>query len=162
MNNDALEALQRALKLEQDGRTFYLQAAERVTDPKGKTMFASLADDERIHAGMIERQITALSKGQDWLPVDITADTVDLDTPLFPQGREAFEQAIATDTTELEALAFALKIENDSFELYAQMAIQADDLNARQMYQYLAAAERTHFNLLMSNYESLSTMGGWV
>lgn len=162
MNNDALEILKKALKLEQDGRAFYLQAAERTTDPKGKAMFASLADDERIHAGMIERQIAALTEGQAWVPLDLVTTGVDLDTPLFPKGQAGLEKAVAADATELEALAFALKIENDSFDLYARMARTADDLNARQMYQYLAAAERTHFNLLMSNYESLSTMGGWV
>ncbi|MBN1937430.1 MAG: ferritin family protein [Anaerolineae bacterium] len=162
MGNDALNVLKKALKLEQDGRAFYLQAAERTVDLKGKSMFASLADDEVKHAEMIERQIAALAEGKDWLPIDLVAQGVDLESPLFPQGKEAFEKAVAADSNELEALAFALQIENDSYELYAKMAKMADDLNARQMYGYLAAAERTHFNLLMSNYESLSTIGGWI
>ncbi len=162
MGNDALDVLKKALKLEQDGKAFYRQAAERTADPKGKAMFASLADDEVMHAGMIERQIAALTEGEDWLSLDLVIRDVDLDSPLFPQGKAAFEKAVAADSNELEALAFALGIENDSYELYAKMAMMADDLNARQMYQYLAAAERTHFDLLMSNYESLSTMSGWV
>lgn len=162
MGNDALDVLKKALKLEQDGRAFYVQAAERTVDPKGKAMFASLADDEVKHAGMIERQIAALTEGKDWVPIDLVAQNVDLEPSLFPQGREAFEKAVAADSNELEALAFALKIENDSYELYAKMAVMADDLNARQMYTYLAGAERTHFNLLMNNYESLSALGGWV
>ncbi len=160
--SETMDVLNRALKLEQEGQAFYLQAAQRTLDARGAAMFRSLADDEQKHAAMIQRQIDALHRGEGWLPPESVAEPIDLDTPLFPRGAEALEKAVPTNTNELEALAFALKIENDSFDLYSHTAKTSEDPAAKQMYMYLAAAERTHFNLLMSNYESIASLGGWV
>ena len=159
----AMMALQEALELEQRGQAFYTEAAERTVNETGKEMYRSLADDEVLHAKMIQRQIDALEQGKGWQAPDAAPEgEVDLDSPLFPEGEEELAEAVQPDAGEREALLFALKIENDSFDLYQKQAKGATDPNARQMYEYLAAAERTHFNLLMTNYESLERYGGWV
>jgi rubrerythrin len=54
------------------------------------------------------------------------------------------------------------KVGNDGSNLYAEQAQAAQDPNAKRMYEYLVDAERTHFNLLMLNYESLSSKAGWA
>jgi rubrerythrin len=161
--NPALSALKQALELEKKGHQFYQQAAKRTVDPKGAAMFGSLADDEVIHQRVIQRQIDALTRGQDWLDLQEIGDIkADLQTPLFPAGRLELEKAIQPDASDMDALLFALKIENDSFDLYAKQAQVSQDLNATRMFGFLADAERTHFNLIMLNYESLSSQGGWV
>ena len=63
---------------------------------------------------------------------------------------------------EMSAVLFAIGIENDSFNLYVAQAKAAQDPNAKQIYEYLVDSERTHFNLLMLNYERLSTTGYWA
>jgi rubrerythrin len=159
----ALKALKQALELEQQGYQFYEQAAERTADPKGSAMFRSLAGDEVMHRQVIARQIEALDAGQGWiLPEDASEVQADLVTPLFPEGELELEKAIQPDASDLDALLFALKIENDSFNLYAEQAQAAQDPNARSLYEYLVDAERTHFDLLMLNYESLNSKAGWV
>jgi hypothetical protein len=55
-----LKALSQALKLEKQGRAFYLKAVDETLDPEGQAMFRSLADDERMHVEMVERQLHAL------------------------------------------------------------------------------------------------------
>jgi rubrerythrin len=164
MSQDAtMLALQEALDLEQRGETFYEQAAERTVSEKGKAMFSSLAGDEVLHAEMIQRQIDALDAGKGWQAPGVAAEgKVDLDTPLFPEGKEGLEKAVQPDASDRDALLFGLQIESDSFDLYQKQAMAATDPSARQMYEYLTAAERAHFNLLMTNYESLSRYGGWV
>ena len=159
----ALQALHKALALEQDGRQFYVEAAERTSEPKGKAMYRSLAEDEELHAKVIQGQIDSLTKEGGWvLPEGIGEAAADLDTPLFPEGTAAFQEAVRSDASDLDALLFALKIENDSFDLYVEQAKVAQDPNARRVYEYLTDAERTHFDLLMLNYESLSTAGLWA
>jgi rubrerythrin len=161
--NAAVTALQQALELERSGYRFYTRAAERTVDPKGSEMFRSLAGDEVLHQRVIERQIDALSANEGWvLPEGVKDVEVDLAIPLFPKGKVDFEKAIQPDASDLDALLFALKIENDSFDLYAKQAKAAQDPNAKRLFEYLVEAERTHFNLLMLNYESLSSNAGWV
>ena len=159
----ALVALQKALELEQRGQTFYMEAAERTVNESGKEMYRSLAADEVLHAEVIQRQIDALTEGEGWQSPGVAPEgQVDLDSPLFPEGEGGLEKAAQPDASDRDALLFALKIESDTFHLYQEQAKAVTDRNAKQMYEYLAAAERTHFDLLMTNYESLSRYGGWV
>jgi rubrerythrin len=159
----AVSVLQQALELERSGYRFYTRAAGRTVDRKGSEMFRSLASDEMLHQQAIERQIEALGQGAGWvLPAGIDQVEVDLVSPLFPAGKIELERVVQPDASDLDALLFALKIENDSFDLYAEQAKAAHDPNAKRLFEYLVEAERTHFNLLMLNYESLSSNAGWV
>ena len=167
----ALTALNQAIELEVKGQRFYLEAAERTTNPKGAEMFRSLADDEAIHERILRRQLEALGKGKGWMPVlsmveglpeGVAEVTSDLTAPLFPEGEEAFQKAVRPDASDLDALLFALQIENESFNLYRELAQTTDDPNGQRMYEYLANAERGHFELLMLNYEHLFTVGSWA
>jgi len=162
MSSDAVLALKKALKLEQEGEAFYREAAERTADPKGKTMYASLAEDEALHARIIQREIDALAEGKGWQAIEAAEGEIDLESPLFPKGKGAFEEAVRSNASDLDALLFALKIENDSFSLYVEQAKAATDSMAKQFYEFLVGAERTHFNLLMANYESLSQASGFI
>ena len=183
----ALTALNQAIELEVKGQRFYLEAAERTTNAKGVEMFCSLADDEAIHERILRRQLDALSKGEGWvsvlsplislrtstvegLPGGVAEVKADLTTPLrqaqdtalFPEGEEAFQKAVQPDASDLDALLFAMQIENESFNLYREMAEKTDDPNGKRMYEYLTDAERGHFEQLMLNYEHLSTAGSWA
>jgi rubrerythrin len=161
-NQAAIDALKKAIQLETNGREFYLRAAELVTAPTGTAMFESLAEDEVMHKAILKRQLDALTGGKGWVtPEGVGQVEVDLETPLFPAGLE-IKKAVKPDTNEIDALLFAIGIENDSFNLYVKQAKAAQDPNAKTLYEYLVDSERTHFNLLMLNYERLSTTGGWV
>jgi len=56
----------------------------------------------------------------------------------------------------------ALENEVKSYDLYRGAADAAKVAAAKEMYTWLAAAELTHYNLLMANYESLVDRGGWA
>jgi rubrerythrin len=158
----ALNALRQAIELESKGRAFYLKAADQVTDPKGVEMFRSLADDEVLHKDILTRQLESLTGGKGWvLPEGVDKVEADLETPLFPEGKEIVK-VVQPDASEINALLFAIGIENDSFNLYLAQAKAAQDPSAKQIYEYLVESERTHFNLLMLNYERLSTTGYWA
>jgi rubrerythrin len=170
-NNAALAALNQAIGLEVKGQRFYLKAAECTTSPKGTEMFRSLADDEVIHERILRRQLDALTQGEGWVPVlsmveglpqgvgEVTADFAAL---IFPDSEKVCEEAVRPDGSDLDALLFALQIENESFELYRELAQATEDPNGKRMYEYLANAERGHFEQLMLNYEHLSTVGSWA
>jgi len=114
----ALRALEKAIRIEKDGHRFYLQAAERTTDQRGKEVFLTLADAEEDHLRIVEKQYDSLSKGKGWLALAETRGKVDLEKPLFPPGREALEKMVRHDESDLHALLLALGFENESYELY--------------------------------------------
>lgn len=166
--NAALTALNQAIELEVKGQRFYLEAAECTTHPEGAEMFRSLADDEVIHERLLRRQLDALTRGEGWikssllLPEGVDEVTADLTALIFPEGEKVCEETLRPDESDRDALLFALQIENKSFNLYREMAQTTEDPNGKRMYEYLAKIERGHFDLLMLNYEHLSTTGSWV
>jgi len=159
---DALQVLSQALRLETEGMAFYMQAATETLDPKGKELFKSLADDERKHKDMIIRQLHALEGGGDYVLLpNMNVAPIDLAKPLFPPSKEDVVQRTGEYPTEQDALFLAMENEIKSYDLYRAEA-QKTTGAAQQMYQWLASAEMTHFNLLMSNWEALNANGTWV
>ena len=159
----ALKALQEAKCLEQEGQAFYQKAATRTKSAMGKGTFLSLARDEVMHERLIQRQIDSLSREGKWVELpEAEGATCDMSTPIFPQGRQGLKKAVKADTTDTEALLLALEMEAKSFDLYAREAKAATDAAARQMYEFLASQERTHFDVLMAKYEGMVHYGGWA
>ncbi len=159
----ALQVLSQALQLEKDGEAFYLEAANQVKDERCQRTFRSLADDERQHQEMILRQLHAVEgDGKYVLLPDVTAERIDLQERLFPPAGPELKDRLRRAYDELSALQVALENEIKSFDLYRRAAAEADQDAARQMYTWLAGAERTHFNMLMANYETISSEASWV
>jgi rubrerythrin len=160
-NTGALQALRQAIRLEQDGYKFYTEAAERMADPRGREMFLSLADDEKLHLRIVQDQYEALKGGKKWISfpetMEMEVKPVDLDKPLFPPEKEA----ISPEASDTDALLFALQIENESYELYRKVAAETADPAGKEMYKFLASQERIHFDILMLNYEHQVSTGSW-
>lgn len=160
--NKALTALSQALKLEQEGRAFYLKAADETLNEEGKDMFRRLADDEQRHAEIVQQQLHHLEgEGRYVLLPELEAPPIDLDQQLFPPDREQVVKKIGREPNDLEVLHLALDNEIRSYDLYRLAAKETDEAAGKQMYTWLANAEMTHFNLLMTNYEAIS-QGGWM
>ncbi|MBC7250069.1 MAG: ferritin family protein [Anaerolineae bacterium] len=159
----AIEALRQSLKLEQRGHKFYLDAAARTTDQRGQEMFRSLADDELKHLQAVQRQLEALTAGKTWVTIGTTpTKPLDLDQALLPPDKETLEKTISANASDIEALHFALEFENDAYNLYRKAAQETTDPAGKAMYEWLTQQELDHFNLLMLNYEHLSSSGHWL
>lgn len=152
---DELTVLTKAMKLEREGKRFYLQAAEASDDEDTAGMFKTLAEDEEHHYTYIERQHNQLKEGKSWVPIPELnkVQAVDAGAPIFPSGKKAPEVLTAKPSLE-DALLFGLDTEVKSYELYKRCSAEIDNPEAKQMFEKLAAAERDHFDTLMMRYES--------
>lgn len=158
----SLQALDQAARLEEEGQAFYSEAAAAVSSAEVRSTFLALANDERDHLDMVRRQREALTRGAGWLPSPGPLTPVDLDLPLFPKGKEAIRGAIRSLASDREALLFGLDIEDRSYGLYTRLARETADPRGRTMFQFLAAAERRHFQVLMMRLEAvLGHSLGW-
>jgi rubrerythrin len=116
-----------------------------------------------MHERLIQRQIDSLaSKGKWGQLTEAQGAACDLNKDIFPQGRAGLEKAVKGDTGDIDALIMAMEYETKSYDKYRQDAKAAADPAARRMYEFLASQERTHFDLLMANYEAMVHYGGWA
>jgi rubrerythrin len=154
----ALMALNIAIQTEKDGHEFYLNAAEKTSDPQGKTLFTSLAADEIEHLRLLDDQKRALTEEQHWAPHSEPGEeaqpTKAKGAPIF--SREALAQDINSYTSELSVLRMALLMEKDAVAFYSKAASETDDPNGKAMYQYLVEMEREHQRILEEEYNALA------
>lgn len=153
----AFTALSIAIQTEKDGREFYMSAAHKTKDPRGKALFSSLADDELDHLRLLEAQQEALIKDQRWLrhsEVHQEAQPPKVEAlPIF--SREAVAENVNAYTSELSAVRMAFLIEKDAVAFYSKAASKTDDPDGKAMYQYLVSLEKEHQRILEEEYRTL-------
>ena len=153
----ALMALDLAMQTEKDGREFYKRAAERTSDPAGKILFVSLADDELEHLRLLESQRESLAEKNRWRSSAEARDAAPAKiagAPLF--SRQALADNLNEYTSDLSALRMAFLIEKDAVAFYTRAAAETDDPDGKAMYERLVEMEKEHQRILEEEYEALA------
>jgi rubrerythrin len=109
MEKRTFEALQAAIKFEEDGRTFFLAADKKTEEKFGKSIFLSLADAELDHIQRIKTIYDSPGKMGEW------PDTPSLFTPkrriknIFEEAMEQIDQNVKPKTGEMEAVKLGIQ-----------------------------------------------------
>ncbi len=103
-----MNAVETAIKMEQEAIDFYTKCAGKTNNPVGKKMFLSIVEDEKYHIACA----TKVTQGQKFKPAEMTP-LQDMKM-IFEQNKEAMLQRVASTTDELEALEMAMKMEEET------------------------------------------------
>lgn len=147
-----IEILDQAIDREKGGHEFYLKAAQKTQDAKGRHMFQWLAQEEMRHFNQFSRQRQSLMEEKKWQQAPPPVPPVDKGS--FPPISEATGE-IQASTGEIEALSVAIQAERDSIALYTHGAQEATDPEAKKLFSSLAAEEQGHLDLLEAELEFL-------
>ncbi len=159
---EALQAIEAAIQIEQDGITFYTQAAKQTDDPTGKKMFQTLAQDERAHLEVFEKAREALSQREQWLTPEQVAEISPPtfpQPPIFPSPDEA--AGTAAPAHRLTVLQQGIQAEESSIRFYTEQMEQTQDPGGRAMYEFLIEQEEAHRTILQGEYDYLTNTGHW-
>lgn len=147
-----------AMKMENDGRTFYLEQSEKVDSPWLKKILVELADDELKHYNIFK----AMKEGQ-------TAEYKEAEqTKIIPTLKNVFE----TLKAENKDLSFppdskkiweeALEIEKKSEEFYREKAGEADGEQQKHILNRIADEEHKHWVTLQNVIRFLDRPNHWL
>ena len=156
---DALKALEMAMERERGGNKFYLEAADKTADAKGKRMFQWLAKEEMKHLKWVEQQRQALSQGKPWQKVS-GLDELLIKKSDFPEPAES-AGPVKPNTSELEALRLGIKAEQESIALYTGAGKETADAEGKAMLSRLVQEEQTHLDILEEEYDWLRQSGAY-
>jgi rubrerythrin len=67
VSQEASAILQQAIRDEEKAHEYYREAAEKVTEPLGKQMFEKLAEEEKLHARILQDQLYSMTNKGVWL-----------------------------------------------------------------------------------------------
>ena len=124
MDKKPFEALQAAIKFEEDGRAFFLAASEKTVEKFGKSTFLGLANAEMNHIERIKTIHLSLSKMGEW------PDTPSLFSPklsaknIFEEALVEIDRNVKPTTGEMEAVSLGIQYEEKGIKLYTELAMR--------------------------------------
>jgi len=158
---ERLKALEIAIKLEEDGKKFYMDAREKATSTFAKDMFESLAKDEDVHLEKVKEVYQNLKEGRRW-PKRVTSlgDVVKIKA-VFPKDVKGVDITEKDSSGSIKVLDIGIKMEEKSIELYNDLSDKASDPFEVRFFFALAHEERGHYLSLWDYREYLKDPAGW-
>ncbi|HHI30197.1 MAG TPA: hypothetical protein ENL17_00605 [Candidatus Methanoperedenaceae archaeon] len=156
-NEERIQALKTAIKLEEDGKAFYLKASEKTTQSFAKDMFKSLAEAENKHIKVVKTVYERLKKERDWPKLVIPTGDPKTAT-VFPEELSMSEEELSESVKVLE---IAIGMENESIKLYDGLTEKAVDPFEKRFYIVLSNEERDHYLDLSDYRDYLQDPTGW-
>lgn len=153
-NEKVTAGLKQAILAEMDGRHFYLMAAEKTSDSKGKEVFLQLADEELEHHQFLKKQYQAiLQNGRPDSQLKLGAQRpLGGESPIFSP---ALKKRLGQAQYEMSALSIGLQLEQNAMNFYRTQAEQAAEPTIRRFFQELAEWENNHYRALLAQQEAL-------
>lgn len=153
MENKALEILKMAILMEKRGKAFYEKMAEQTDSSGAKTIFMTMAEEEKAHVEYLSKQFSHYMKEKHFAKPDTSADISD-DISSEIINKEIVKQ-ISAASFEAAAISAAMDFETRAVEVYSKRAEEAEDPNEKEMYAWLAEWERGHHKILHDLNEAL-------
>lgn len=139
-----------AIGREVEAHDFYKEVSEKVSDPKVQDIFLTLARDEKGHEELLwkykgdPKAPIKFSPPKDWA----VAETVEL-------------PPVSADMKPADALALAMKKEQQAADLYQSLADWATDDGLKAIYQNLSNMEKGHKHTLEGLYVDVGYPEVW-
>ena len=152
-------AIREAIKLEINGRKFFLHAEEVTNHELGKKMFRRLADEEVKHMETFSQLFSQILGSRDWKK-HIKKVELEGDSPLIEQLKAAVKREEGKG--EIEAIRLGMDLEKNAIELFQKAADDVDDSVAKEIFQKIRDEEKFHYDLLQAQYDAVTHSGFWL
>lgn len=159
-----LEALQLALKTEQDGYAYFRESSERTEHPVAKKFFASLAEDEKVHIQLIKEFHDSLQQSPEGADIQLPEAPGDhrmrLKT-IFEEAQKDLKENITPDTGILDVYKNAMDLETKAANFYKERRDVTAFDRAKEMYDWLFHFESHHYQMLSETLSYLESPEQW-
>ena len=144
------EILQSAIQNEVEAFEFYRNAAIKMKDPAMKKAFQELADEEAGHKALLEGYLTNDMKEMKFKDENDYKVSETLET-----------QVLSTDMAFKDAIALAMKKEQEAMEMYQQFACASEEGKQKETFLELAKMELGHKARLEDIYTNVAFVEVW-
>jgi rubrerythrin len=148
----ARDALRIAIATERSGLEFYSRAAHITRDPRGRSVFTRLADEEREHLGKLEERYREL----------LVQDPRLESRPTFLFFKGAANGLFAAGAAQLtkgvndrQALMIGIRCERGSHKFFKRYGERFEDSEGKRIFLEFADEEREHLELLIREYKAI-------
>lgn len=163
MPKSDLKILEAAIKLEEDGRAFYLKASKQAKNIPAKRLLTSLADEELKHIERITEIHDGLIENKNWsdFKKSISKEAKARMRLVFKPLSKSERKRVKADPANLEAIKLAMKKEKLSYNFYNEQEKTTGLPVAKILYARLKKEEEHHYDLLEEAYSLLTDTASW-
>ena len=148
----ARDALRMAIATERSGLDFYSRAARITEDPRGRTVFRKLAEEEKGHLGTLEARYAQLLSADPQLESRPTfLFFKGAANGLFAEGADRLTKGV----NDQQALMIGIRCERGSHRFFKKYGERFEDSEGKQIFMEFADEERAHLELLIREYRNL-------
>ncbi|HJX04628.1 MAG TPA: ferritin family protein [Thermoplasmata archaeon] len=157
---NALKVLDDAIEMEREGKAFFEKVSGTVKHPRTRDTFSSLAKQEEKHMAVLCKELDRLKQGKDWVSLDeAKKSTVPHDRISVFQDKDFKRIKLRPDSSELEALELGMEVEKRSIDYYRRASLEASDLRAKEVFNWLVGEEAGHLTILSAEHDSRTRAG---
>jgi len=159
ISKEVENAIKEAIRLEINGRKFFLHAAEVTEHEKGKKMFRFLADEEVKHMEVFGHLFSQILDSEDWKRY-VKDEELRGEAPLVVKLKESIKREEGKG--EVEALRIGMELEQNAIEFFKKAADDTDDMTATKIFREISEEEKFHYDLLQAQHDSVTGSGFWL
>ena len=157
---DREDVLNSALKLENDGRDFYLEIAAGAPNEYAKKTFDSFAEDESNHIVWLKEMFEEDMSFTHADPQETSRIYGKLQS-IFSCIPEEKKNELASVADDISQIDIALGKEEESIQAYMAWAKETEDEEVKKLFETLVDFEKNHRALLNNVKEYLDKSGDW-
>ncbi len=159
ISREVEDAIKEAIRLEINGRKFFMHASDITEHEKGKKMFRFLADEEIKHMKVFGKLFSQILDSEDWKQY-IRDEELRGESPLIEKLKERMKNEEGKG--EVEALRVGMELEKSAIDFFSKASFGADDSMAKKIFREIGEEEKFHFDLLQAQYDSVTHSGFWL
>ncbi|OGN98045.1 MAG: hypothetical protein A2Y89_06355 [Chloroflexi bacterium RBG_13_51_18] len=156
-----LKALETALKMEIDGKEFYLKASQSSKNKIGQDLLKKLAAEEDIHRQVFQNIYNTIKSKKGWPDVKFHGDGGRGLKTVFAEAMKNMKNQTKGLKEELDAVKTAMDMENKTLDFYHARSKKTPLDAEKQLYDALAMQESEHHRVLLDYYEFLKDPAAW-
>ena len=148
-----MNSIELAIKMELDGKKFYLQQADKAEDSGLKSIFHTLAEEESIHARILKSRAETL-------PYELVDTYAEIKNIFVEIGN--YTNIIKQLPDAVDVYNMALESEKKSLDLYREMLEEARDDKDRKIFKFLIEQESDHYKVIEQLVELVNRPNEWL
>lgn len=161
MSEHQVDAFKEAIKMEQDGKSFYEQSAGKVASILAKRVFQDLVRAEDRHIVKLTRIYNSLKETGKWPDVALRREASETIPNIFSNALKTIDERVKANTADIDALKMAAGLENEGIQFYQAKSGETEDSFRKKFFMLLAKEESEHFITLLDSIEYLEDPQGY-
>jgi rubrerythrin len=159
INNQVVNAIREAIKLEINGKAFFESATEMTHNELGKKMFRKLAQDEMRHLDSFGQLFNAMIGREDWEKF-VNKEELTGQSSIIEELVSRMKKGERAG--ELEAISIGMELERKAIDFFEKSAKETTDPQAKEIFDKICEEEALHYDLLQAQYDSVTNSGFWL